>query len=144
MPQRRDDPYLNFNFVVEIDGIEAAGFRDAELPGAHIEAVAYREGTDKTSAARLLPGRVEYDRVVLRRGFAGDPRLFEWWLAVADGNITRRNVSIALLDEERREVARWLLRRAWPAKWVGPQLHALGNEVVVETLELAHEGVELD
>jgi phage tail-like protein len=144
MPQRRDDPYLNFNFVVEIDGIEAAGFRDAELPGARIEAVAYREGTDKTSAARLLPGRVEYDRVVLRRGFAGDPRLFEWWLAVADGNITRRNVSIALLDEERREVARWLLRRAWPAKWVGPQLHALGNEVVVETLELAHEGVELD
>jgi phage tail-like protein len=144
MPQRRDDPYLDYNFVVEIDGIEAAGFRDAELPEARIEAVAYREGTDRTSAARLLPGRVEYGRVVLRRGFAGDARLFEWWRDLANGNLDRRNVSIVLLDEGRTEVARWNLRRAWPSRWVGPELHALGNDVAIETLELAHEGIELE
>ena len=143
MPQRRDDPYLNFNFRLELDGLEVAGFRDAELPEARIEAVAYREGTDRTSAARLLPGRVEFGPVVLRRGFSGDPVLFEWWREVAEGNLARRNVVIILLDEQRQEVARWILRRAWPSKWVGPQLHALGNEVAIETLELAHEGIEL-
>ncbi|MDX6506192.1 MAG: hypothetical protein QOG06_836 [Gaiellaceae bacterium] len=143
MPQRRDDPYLDFNFVVEIDGITAAGFSEADVPEARIEAVAYREGTDPTSAARLLPGRVEYGRVVLRRGFAGDAALFQWWREVAQGTITRRNVAIVLLDEQRQEVARWLLRRAWPSKWAGPQLRALGNEVAIETLELAHEGLEL-
>jgi phage tail-like protein len=143
MPQRRDDPYLDFNFRLEIDGLEVAGFSEADLPEARIEAVAYREGTDRTSAARLLPGRVAYGPIVLRRGFAGDPALFEWWREVADGNVARRNVAIVLLDEQRQEVARWLVVRAWPSKWVGPQLRALGNEVAIETLELAHEGLGL-
>ncbi len=143
MPQRRDDPYLNFNFVVEIDGVTAAGFSEADVPESRIEVVAYREGGDPTLAARLLPGRVEHARVVLRRGFAGDTSLFEWWRDVSQGAITRRNVAIVLLDEQREEVARWLLRRAWPSKWAGPQLRALGNEVAIETLELAHEGIEL-
>jgi phage tail-like protein len=143
MPQRRNDPYLNFNFRVEIDGVESAGFRDVELPEGRIEAVAYREGTDKTSAARLLPGRVEYGRLVLRRGFAGNPDLFQWWQAVLQGNLDRKNVSVVLLDEQRQEVARWQLRRAWPAKLDPGSLHGLGNEVVIETLELAHEGIEL-
>lgn len=143
MPQRRDDPYLDFNFRLEIDGLEVAGFSEADLPEASIEAVAYREGADKASAARLLPGRVKYGAVVLRRGFSGDPALFEWWREVADGDVARRNVGIVLLDEQRQEVARWLLRRAWPSKWKGPQLDALGNDVAIETLELAHEGIDL-
>lgn len=140
---RRDDPYLNFNFLVEIDGEAAAGFSEADLPAGRIEVVAYREGADRTSAARLLPGRVEYEPLVLRRGFAGDPALFQWWRAVAEGNLDRRNVSVILLDEQRQEVARWNLRRAWPTKWEGPSMRAEGNDVAIETLELAHEGIEL-
>ena len=108
-----------------------------------IEAVAYREGTDPSSAARLLPGRVEWEPVVLRRGFAGDPALFEWWNELVQGNLSRKNVAIVLLDEQQREVARWLVRRAWPSKLVGPNLRGLGNDVAIETLELSHEGIEL-
>ena len=94
MPQHRDDPYLNFNFRVEIDSLQVAGFSEVRLPEGRIEVVAYREGADKTSAARLLPGRVEFGPVVLRRGFAGDPALFGWWNDVVHGNVARRNVSI--------------------------------------------------
>jgi phage tail-like protein len=144
MPQRRDDPYLSFNFRVEIDSVAIAGFAEAELPEGRIEAVAYREGTDPSAAARLLPGRVEWGPVILRRGFTGEPALFQWWSEVLQGSVARRDVSIVLLDEARDEVARWLVRRAWPQKWVGPDLRGLGNEVAIETLELAHEGVELD
>ena len=144
MPQRRDDPYLNFNFRVEIDGLEVAGFSEVQVPEGRIEAVAYREGgIDRSSAARLLPGRVEWDPVVLRRGFAGDPALFQWWNDLVQGNVSRRDVAIVLLDEQRREVARWHVRRAWPSKWAGPHLRGLGNEAAIETLELSHEGVEL-
>lgn len=144
MPPHRDDPYLNFNFRVDIDGATIAGFSEADLPAGRIEAVAYREGTDKDSAPRLLPGRVAWEPVVLRRGFTGDPTLFQWWSDVLHGNVARRNVSIVLLDEQRNEVARWHLNRAWPQKWEGPDLRGLGNDVAIETLELAHEGVELD
>ena len=144
MPQRRDDPYLNFNFRVEIDGLQVAGFSEAQLPEGRIEVVAYREGGANTSAPRLLPGRVEFGPVVLRRGFAGDPALFQWWNDVVQGHVARRNVVIVLLDEQRQEVARWVIRRAWPSKWTGPDLRGLGNEVSIETLELTHEGIELD
>ena len=143
MPSVRQDPYLDFNFLVEIDGVTAAGFREAELPEGRIDVVAYREGSDRTSAARLLPGRVEYGPLVLRRGFAGDAQLFQWWNDVVQGTLDRRNVSVILLDEQRQEVARWNLRRAWPSKYTAPALNALGNEVVIETLELVHEGIEL-
>jgi len=141
---RRDDPYLNFNFVVEIEGSPVAGFSEADLPEGRIEVVAYREGTDRTSAARLLPGRVSYGPLVLRRGFSGDASLFQWWLAVAQGNPDRRNVTVLLLDEQRQEVARWNLRRAMPTKYEAPSLNARGNDVAIETLELAHEGIELE
>lgn len=142
MPQRRD-PYLNFNFRVEIDGIAIAGFSEADLPAGRIEAVAYREGTDTSSAARLLPGRVAWGPVVLRRGFTGDPALFDWWSEVLHGSVSRRDVVIVLLDAQRNDVARWVVRDAWPQKWDGPDLRGLGNDVAIETLELAHEGVEL-
>ena len=144
MPSVRQDPYLDFNFLVEIDSVTVAGFSEADLPEGRIEAVAYREGSDKTSVARLLPGRVEYGPLVLRRGFNGDGQLFQWWQAVAQGTVDRRNVSVVLLDEQRQQVARWNLHRAWPSKWTGPALRALGNEVAIETLELVHEGIELD
>src|SRR2546429_7147757 len=94
---RRDDPYLNFNFVVEIEGEPAAGFSEADLPAGRIEAVAYREGTDRSSAARLLPGRVEYERLVLRRGLSGDAAALPWGLARAPGDHHRPHPTVASL-----------------------------------------------
>ncbi len=142
MPQRHD-PYSNFNFRVEIDNIAIAGFSEADLPAGRIEVIRYREGADGGTAPRLLPGRVAWDPVVLRRGFTADGALFQWWSDLVQGNIVRRNVAIILLDEQRNDVARWVVRGAWPQKWDGPDLRGLGNDVAIETLELAHEGVEL-
>jgi len=140
----RDDPYGRFNFLVELDGVAKAGFSEVEGLGGEVDVVAYREGADRTNALRLLPGLVRYPRVVLRRGFGGDAELFEWWKTVRDGAAERRDISIVLLDEKREPVARWLLRRAWPAKWEGPVLNAKTSEVAIESLELVHEGIELE
>ena len=144
MPVKRDNPYANFNFVVELGGEEAGGFSEVDLPSGEIEVIEYREGADKVSSARKLPGRVTYANVVLKRGIAGRLELFDWWKSVRDGSPDRRNVSITLLDEARNPVQRWMLRDAWPAKLDYGPLNALGNEVVIETLELAHEGFETE
>ncbi len=143
MPTVRDDPYPNFNFVLELGGDQVAGFSEVELPEGRVEAIAYREGSDKTSNARLLPGRVEYGPLVLRRGFTGETALYDWWHSLLQGNVDRRDVVVILLDETRQEVARWRIRRAWPSKYASSDLEALGNDVVIETLELTHEGIEL-
>ncbi|MCP9485443.1 MAG: phage tail protein [Gaiellaceae bacterium MAG52_C11] len=144
MPTQRDNPYANFNFVVEIDGVEVGAFSEVALPEATIEAIEYREGADPTSGARKLPGRVSYANVVLERGLSGRTDLWEWFKATRDGTLQRRNVAIVLLDEARKPVQRWLLRDAWPARLAYSRLEGRGNEVVIETLELAYESFETE
>ena len=144
MPEARRDPYLNFNFLVQIDGDTVAGFREADLPEARIEVAAYREGNERSNTIRRLPGRVEYGPLVLRRGFAGDRTLFQWWRDVADGNLDRRNVVIILRDQSGRDVARWAFRDAMPTKYSGPSFRAQGNEIAIESIELAVESMELE
>jgi phage tail-like protein len=137
-------PYRNFNFVVEIEGIGEAQFAEVVVPTASIAVVEYREGADKTSATRKLPGRASFGNVVLRRGVTGDLALFEWFRAVLEGDLQARTVAIVMLDAERQAVRRWIARDAWPTKYAGPGLNAKGNEVAIETLELACEGIEIE
>ncbi len=144
MAVQRDNPYLNFNFTVDIGAGDELGFSEVEGLSGEIEVIEYREGADRVNTARKLPGLAKFSNVKLKRGITGRTDLFEWWKTVRDGQVQRRNVTITLLDEQRQPVMRWLLRNAWPVKVEGPALNASGNEVAIETLELAHEGLEID
>ena len=141
---KRDDPFLGFNFLVELGGEAAAGFSEVHIGAARVELVEYREGGDRVNAVRKLPGLARYDNVVLTRGIAGDTTLWAWFDGVRDGSRDARDVRIVLLDEQRNAVARWLLRGALPVKYEAPTLRAAGNEVAIETLELAHERLEFE
>ena len=143
MAVQRDNPYPNFNFVVDI-GAEELAFAEVEIPAGEIDVIEYREGADRTNASRKLPGRVRFGNVTLRRGVDGRLALWEWFKTVRDGQLLRRDVTITLLDEQRQPVQRWLLRDAWPVKYDPSDLNAKGNEVLVELLELAVEGIEID
>jgi phage tail-like protein len=143
MPRRITDPVASFNFQLEIGGITRAGF--SEVTGLNSEAavVEYREGTDEIHT-RKLPGLVKFGNVTLKRGVVlNDADMFSLFKNVLDGDIVRADtMSIVLLDEKRQEVVRWNLRNAWPAKWTGPELKANAGEIAMESLEIAHEGVE--
>lgn len=142
MASTRNDPYANFNFLVEIDGIARAGFQECVGLGAEVEVVEYREGGDQPTTVRKQPGRVHFPNVVLKRGITQDKSLWEWFKQVLNGRVSRASVAITLLDDEGQAVARWTLIRAWPAKWEGPALNGRGNEIAIESLELAHEGLD--
>ena len=137
-------PYRNFNFVVEIDGIASAAFAEVDVPDVTIDVVEYREGSDKTSGTRKLPGRVHYANVRLRRGVSANLDLYEWVDAVRGGSLVQRDVAIVLHDAEHTEVMRWHVYRAWPVKYTGPSLNAKGNDVAIEELELACEGLAIE
>lgn len=79
---------------------------------------------------------------MLKRGITLDRSLWEWRKAITDGRIDRRNGAIILMDAERKDVARWTFVEGWPSKWEGPDLDARSNDVAIETLEIAHEGLE--
>jgi len=136
----RKDPYRSFRFSVEYDGITRAGFRECSGLDSSQDPVEYREGDDDPTA-RKLPGLVKYSNITLKRGLTDDVDFQNWRQDAVDGKVQRRNGSIILRDTTGAEVCRWNFREAWPSKWTGPSFNATGNEVAIETLELAHEGV---
>jgi phage tail-like protein len=139
----RNDPYSALNFFVEIDGITVAGFSECSGLSTETDVIEYREGGEPTRP-RKLPGLTRYAPIVLKRGITKNRDLWKWRKTVIDGRVSRRSVSIILLDEERKEVARWNVVNAWPSKWEGPHLNAKTSEVALETLELVHEGLDLE
>jgi phage tail-like protein len=138
----RRDPFRSFNFAVEIDGIARAGFREASGLDASQDPIEYREGTEGLTS-RKLPGLNKFSNITLKWGMTDDHELWDWRKRAMTGKIERKNGSIVLLDDTGAEKMRWNFREAWPTKWTGPSFNATGNEVAIETLEIAHEGLEL-
>jgi phage tail-like protein len=139
----REDPYRAYNFIVEIDSIAVAGFSEVGGLSGDGDVVEYREGTDVPLTVRKMPGLRKYANISLKKGYTTSRVLWQWRLAVINGNVDRRNGAVVLLDEQRNRVAEWQFENAWVVKYEGPALNAKGNEVAVETLELAHEGLRL-
>lgn len=136
----RKDPYRSYNFLVEIDGITRAGFRECSGLDSSQDPIDYREGTDPLTV-RKLPGLVKYSNISLKSGMTDDAELWEWRKTAMEGKVERKNASIVLLDDTGAEKARWNIISGWPTKWTGPTFNATGNEVAIETLEIVHEGV---
>jgi phage tail-like protein len=138
----RVDPYTNFDFLVEIDGVTKAGFSECFGLDVTVDVIEYREGGE-VGTVRKLPGLVHYAPIVLKRGITQDRSLWNWFKAVVDGEIIRASGTITLLDTARNPVLRWNFREGWPSKWEGPRLGAKSGEVAIESLEIQHEGLEL-
>lgn len=137
----RVDPYKNFRFLVEIDGILQAGFSDCSGFGSTVEVVEYREGGD-TTTVRKLPGKVSYPDITLKWGTTDSHELYDWHLTAVKGQIQRKNGSIILQDDMGEEKVRWNFFSAWPSKWDGPDFSAKGNDIAIDTLTVSCERVE--
>jgi len=135
------DPFGNYNFLVELDGITRAAFHEVTGFDSTIDVIEHREGGENT-ALRKLPGMTKFSNIVLKWGITDDVQLYQWHRSVISGDIQRKNGSIVLLNRAGGEVGRWNFVRAWPTKYDGPDFNAEGNDVAIETLELAHEGIE--
>jgi phage tail-like protein len=138
----RVDPYKNFRFLVEIDGIVQAGFSEASIPDSTQEPIEYREG-NQSPTVRKLPGLVKYGNLTLKWGITDSMALYDLRKLVEQGKTkdARRNLAVILLDEEGNSAARWEFVEAWPSKYDAPNLDGKGNDVAVETLEIVHEGM---
>ena len=138
----RVDPYGQYNYLVEIDGVTRAGFTEVGGLTTEQDVIEYREGSE-TATVRKLPGLRKYTNITLKRGFTQDKELWHWRKTTIDGATERRAGSIVLLAEDRSEVLRWNFVEGWLSKWEGPGLNATTNEAAIESLEVCHEGLEL-
>ena len=76
----------------------------------------------------------------MKRGvFVNDNAFWNWRNQIAMNTIKPRTISIRLLDENGKTTMEWQLNNAWPIKITKTYLKSDGNEVAVDTLEIAHE-----
>ena len=137
---QRKDPFRNFRFRVEIDGIQQAGFSEVTGFDSTVDVIDYREGNEATHV-RKLPGLTKYGNISLKWGITDSMEIYNWHQEAVKGNILRKNISIIVIDEAGNDKARWDFAAAWPTKYDAPDFNAKGNEVAIESLEIVHEGM---
>jgi phage tail-like protein len=140
MPGDRIDPYRNFRYRVEVEGLEQAGFSEVSGFEATFDVVEYREGNEVITP-RKLPGLIKYGNITLKWGTTDSMELYDWLQECAEGTVERKTITIIALDEEGSDVATWQVIEAWPCKYTAPNFNGTGNEVALELLEFAHEGL---
>jgi phage tail-like protein len=136
---KRVDPYSNFRFIVEIGGLSYGMFRECSGFSSEITVTENSEGG--APMTKKVPGRVKYPNIVLKSGVTDDRKLYDWHLQALQGNIERRDGAVLLLDSTGGEKVRWNFFQGWPCKWDGPDFNAASDDIAIESLEIAHEGL---
>jgi len=137
------DPLPVFKFWVEMKSIVVAEFK--ECSGLRLErSVEPLEEGGVNDRVHQLPGRNKYSNIVLKYGVMQTDELWKWYQeGLLDGKVKRINFTILLRNVKGEVVKRWSVEDAFPVKWEGPSLNVEGNQVAVETLEIAHHGLKL-
>lgn len=148
-PVFRDDPYTAYNFEVTVDGVSDDGqavkgsFTEAMVGDTTIDPIEYRNGSEGLTV-RKIPGLVKHGNITLKRGYTGDLAFWNWLVESMNGLVRRTSVSIIMLNENRAPVMQWNFTRCWITKLTGPSFNAKNNDIAIESLEICHEGIEID
>jgi phage tail-like protein len=139
-----DYPLVKFHFQVEWGGTKI-GFSEVSGLDVETEPIEYRHGASPEFTKTKMPGMQKYSNITLKRGsFQSDSEFYDWWNTVQLNKIERRDITISLLNEEHEPLIVWKIKNAWPLKVQSTDLKADGNEVAIETMELVHEGLNME
>ena len=137
-------PLPKFHFQVDWGGTKL-GFSEVSGLNVETQVIEYRDGIMPEYSKVKMPGMQKYGSLTLKRGmFQSDNEFYDWWNTVKQTKIERRDITISLLNEEHEPVMTWKVKNAWPTKVQSTDLKADGNDVAIETLELAHEGLTME
>lgn len=136
-------PIPKFHFSIEFGG-ESVSFSECSGLDLETEMIEYRPGDDPSYTKMKIPGLKKQANIVLKRSMTpADNSFFDWWNTASLNKVERRDVNISLLNEEHNAIFTWQVRRAWPTKLASTDLKGDGNEIAIESLELAHEGINI-
>ncbi|GEP92154.1 phage tail protein [Chitinophaga terrae (ex Kim and Jung 2007)] len=133
-----------FHFSVEWGPGTKIGFTEVTGLTMESDVIEYREGSSPEFHKIKMPGLQKLSNITLKRGtFQGDIAFHEWMETISMNTVSRRDVTIKLLNEKHEPVITWQVLNAWPVKVQSSDLKADGNEVAIETMEIAHEGIKV-
>jgi phage tail-like protein len=136
-------PLPKFRFEVKWDST-AMSFQEVSGLDMETQLVEYRHGDSKAFSVIKMPGVKKYGNITMKKGvFKADKKFWDWFNEIKINTIKHKPVTISLLDEAGVPTMVWTLMNAWPTKITGTDLKSQGNEVAVETIEIAHEGITI-
>jgi phage tail-like protein len=137
-------PLPVFHFQVEWGGVNL-GFSEVSGLTRETQVIEYRDGFSKEYNVVKMPGIPKFGNITMKRGIVkGDVDFKTWYETIALNTVERRSLTIKLLDEQHNPAVTWTVKNAFPVKMEGPGLKATGNEVAIESLEIAHEGLTIE
>lgn len=137
-------PLSKFHFRVEWGGTRI-GFTEVTGLDKSMDIIEYRDGSSPEYSKIKMPGLQKFSNITLKRGtFVNDNEYYQWLNTVQMNTIERRDLIISLLNENHEPVMVWKIKNAFPVKVQSSDLKADGNEVAIETMELAHEGLTIE
>ncbi|MGB3419943.1 phage tail protein [Dolichospermum sp. FACHB-1091] len=134
------DPYMAYNFAVEVGGVVIGGFSEVSGLSSEINLESYQEG-GVNGFVHQFPKNTTYPNLVFTRGLVNVDLFFIWYKATSEGIIEQKNGTIILLNSQRIPVLWWTFKKAYPVKWEGPTFNASGDEIAIERIELVHQGI---
>lgn len=136
------DPYIPARQAQQVPKMVEAGFQEVSGLGAQLEVTPYAEG-GLNDYVHQLPLRHSWNRIVLKRGITKDEGLWRWYLAGLSQSIgARRDGSITLLNSDGVAAMTWFFRAGLAAKFDGPTFNAQQGSFAIESIEIAHEGLD--
>ncbi|MGJ8628090.1 MAG: phage tail protein [Sulfitobacter sp.] len=137
-------PLPKFHFLVKWDNTELH-FQEVSGLDAETEPLEYRAGNNPVFSKVKMPGMIKSGNITMKKGvFAKDNAIFDWFAEIKMNTIKRKTLTISLLDEAQEPTMVWTVKNAFPVKVSGTDLKAEGNEVAVESIEIAHEGFVIE
>jgi len=138
-------PLPKFYFTVNLGSQDSTvSFQEVSGLDTETQPIEYRHGDNKVFSTIKMPGISKSGNVTLKKGiFVNDNNFWKWYDAIKMNTIKRETVVIQLLDESAAPTMTWTLSNAWPTKITGTDMKSDANEVAVETIELAHEGLTI-
>ena len=150
MAVKRDRPYVQFNFLVDLgtgttDGPDA-GFQEVSNIGMEVTVSEYRNGNEKENSVRKITGMNKATDVTLKRGVIGSLNLYDWLNQIRNGDQNAlRTVTVQLQNEDHTQIVQtWKLLRARIIKHTSGPLNAKGTDVAMEELTLSYERLEME
>jgi phage tail-like protein len=155
----RSDPILGYNFVVSLldtssglaQGVKTlavsaiydvalGGFTECSGLEMTLEFEQYNEG-GRNGETLIFPTRVKWSNIILKKGVGVGTELWDWHYGFAKGQGKRRDGIIFLRNERGDPNNIWYFSRGLPVKYTGPTMNATQNNVAIESIEIAHEGI---
>ncbi len=142
----RRDPYVGFNFRMEIDGVQVAGFKEISGLRMKTKIVEYYDGDDINTTVKKIPGITNYSNITCKRGISEGIDLYEWCKSVNDQSreVERKTITINLLDDVGEPRKTYTLYEAWPCTYQTSGLDGAKSELAMEEIEFVIEYFEIE